>query len=441
MLGIVKRLLRVATSPPSCSDAAGHGGLVSLVLAGAVLFEIILCGIIITRIAYTEIDWVAYMQEVKGFLDGERDYRNLRGDTGPLVYPAGFVYVYSMLYWITDRGEDIATAQYLFMGLYVSLVMLVLSIYGRAASRAMPLWSILLVCTSRRVHSIFVLRLFNDGVAMWLLYAAVYLFILNRWRLGCLTYSLAVGVKMNILLFAPGLLLLLLQANGVLGTAACLTICAGVQLLLGAPFLLHHPVAYVSRSFELGRVFKFEWTVNFKFLSETAFVSPVLSIVLLLLTVATLSLFASKWVRSARAVKDFSAAYGVRGRAGGSSGSGKTLVGTGGVGGNAELHPEYIVKTLFVSNFVGIVFCRSLHYQFYSWYFHTLPFLLWQTSFPVAVRLAVLCGVEFGFNVFPATPVSSVVLQMCHVLLLAGLWVTPVVLDKEAATRSAAKDR
>lgn len=51
-----------------------------------------------------------------------------------------------------------------------------------------------------------------------------------RWRLGCLTYSLAVGVKMNILLFAPGLLLLLLQANGVFGTAVCLSICAGVQV-------------------------------------------------------------------------------------------------------------------------------------------------------------------------------------------------------------------
>lgn len=51
-----------------------------------------------------------------------------------------------------------------------------------------------------------------------------------RWRLGCLSYSLAVGVKMNILLFAPGLLLLLLQANGFLGTAVCLSICAGVQV-------------------------------------------------------------------------------------------------------------------------------------------------------------------------------------------------------------------
>lgn len=44
--------------------------------------------------ADTEIDWVAYMQEVGGFLDGERNYTALRGDTGPLVYPAGFVYLY-----------------------------------------------------------------------------------------------------------------------------------------------------------------------------------------------------------------------------------------------------------------------------------------------------------------------------------------------------------
>lgn len=36
------------------------------------------------------------MQEVEGFLDGERNYLNLRGDTGPLVYPAGFVYIYSV---------------------------------------------------------------------------------------------------------------------------------------------------------------------------------------------------------------------------------------------------------------------------------------------------------------------------------------------------------
>ncbi len=47
------------------------------------------------------------MQEVGGFLSGERNYFNLKGDTGPLVYPAGFVYIFSGLRWLTDDGDNI----------------------------------------------------------------------------------------------------------------------------------------------------------------------------------------------------------------------------------------------------------------------------------------------------------------------------------------------
>jgi alpha-1,3-mannosyltransferase len=55
----------------------------------------------------TEIDWRAYMQEVEGFLSGERNYMNLQGDTGPLVYPAGFVYVFVALRSLTDAGTNV----------------------------------------------------------------------------------------------------------------------------------------------------------------------------------------------------------------------------------------------------------------------------------------------------------------------------------------------
>lgn len=80
------------------------------------------------------------MQEVGGFLSGETDYMNLKGiefihwplvfaavllkgctiahvtcclilkrsgDTGPLVYPAGFVYLYSAFYWITSQVYNV----------------------------------------------------------------------------------------------------------------------------------------------------------------------------------------------------------------------------------------------------------------------------------------------------------------------------------------------
>ena len=50
-----------------------------------------------------------------------------------------------------------------------------------------------------------------------LFYAGLFLFVRNRWTAGCVVYSLAVSVKMNIFLFAPGLLCLLLQATGVRG--------------------------------------------------------------------------------------------------------------------------------------------------------------------------------------------------------------------------------
>lgn len=44
----------------------------------------------------TEIDWKAYMDECSGFLNGTTDYMLLKGDTGPLVYPAGYLMVHSV---------------------------------------------------------------------------------------------------------------------------------------------------------------------------------------------------------------------------------------------------------------------------------------------------------------------------------------------------------
>lgn len=48
-------------------------------------------------------------KQVNGFLEGERDYNNLKGDTGPLVYPAGFLYIYSAIQYIT--GGQVYPAQ------------------------------------------------------------------------------------------------------------------------------------------------------------------------------------------------------------------------------------------------------------------------------------------------------------------------------------------
>lgn len=127
-----------------------------------IAIELVLNLYIIQTVKYTEIDWKAYMQEVEGVVvNGTFDYGKLKGDTGPLVYPAGFVYVFSVLYYLTTFGKNIRVGQYIFMLLYLINIYLVFKIHER--SKKVPPFVMLLQCfSSYRIHSIYVLRLFND---------------------------------------------------------------------------------------------------------------------------------------------------------------------------------------------------------------------------------------------------------------------------------------
>ena len=48
----------------------------------------------------------------------------------------------------------------------------------------------------------------------------------------------------------------------------------------------------------------------------------------------------------------------------------------------AAVSPAHVAGVLMEGNFVGVFFARSLHYQFYEWYFHSLPLLLWRSNLP-----------------------------------------------------------
>ncbi|KAL7533187.1 hypothetical protein ACHAWF_004372 [Thalassiosira exigua] len=419
-------------------------------LAILVVTDAILTSIIVLRVPYTEIDWVAYMQEVTSYQGGERDYVNIRGDTGPLVYPSGFLYLYSWFKSLATSGRDdamdptgldgstsaeaIRRIQWLFTVLYAFNSIIVLGLYQkvlqrqrqeeRQQTRSMVVWcwriAMILTCLSKRVHSIFVLRLFNDAPAMMLLHISMFLFACcDSWAWGCVVFSLAVSVKMNVLLFAPGLLLLLLQKNrSLLGTLQHLSICALVQLVLGWPFLSTYPISYIKKAFEFDRVFFFKWTVNWKFLPESIFISKQWALLLLMCHLGTLGFLATKW---------WKASISQRGR----SKTAEWMSWTKSNRENLVLSPEYIIYTMFVSNFIGIAFSRTLHYQFYCWYFYSMPMLHWMASstdsvakisWTLITSIIAVFGVEYAFNTYPATTMSSMVLQLSHAFLLAKVF-------------------
>ncbi|KAK9763323.1 dolichyl-P-Man:Man(5)GlcNAc(2)-PP-dolichol alpha-1,3-mannosyltransferase [Basidiobolus ranarum] len=367
--------------------------------------ELLLNVLIIKKVAYTEIDWIAYMQEVGGFLGGELDYIKLHGDTGPLVYPAGFVYIYSGLYYLTANGQNIFRAQLCFAGLYLVTLLVVLRIYHKIEK--MPPYVMILLCCSRRLHSIYTLRLFNDPVAMCFLYLSILFLIESKWKLACILYSVAVSIKMNVLLFLPGLSLILFKAMGAYRALIHLSFCVMFQLILGFPFIQHNALSYFSRAFEFSRVFSYIWTVNWKFLSEEFFLNKQFATSLLVAHLATLVLFLTiKWTRQEKGLFRM-LAQGFQWR---------TTMNSA-----VSLSPDHICEMMFVSNFVGIVFSRTLHYQFYSWYYHTLPYLLWKSQLTLISRFLLLGAIEYCWNVFPATFYSSLLLQICHLVLLFSL--------------------
>jgi alpha-1,3-mannosyltransferase len=135
--------------------------------------EALLLAGIIYKVPYTEIDYSTYIQQAESFLNGELHYPSIRGDSGPLVYPAGHLYFYAFV----GQFKSLYFSQIVFAVLYLVNLFVVLQIYKKIFKHLD--WKHFALILSKRIHSIYVLRLFNDPVAM-LFYHIGVLLLLNR---------------------------------------------------------------------------------------------------------------------------------------------------------------------------------------------------------------------------------------------------------------------
>ncbi|KAI4524359.1 glycosyltransferase family 58 protein [Schizophyllum commune Loenen D] len=391
-LDLVKRLL---------FDRRYFAALAFLVLVG----DAVLTQLIIRFISYTEIDWDTYMKQVKIYIEGERDYTKISGPTGPLVYPAGHVYIHEWLYSVTDAGRNMSRAQQLYGLLYLASQSLTCVMYYCAGA---PNWLVILLPLSKRLHSIYVLRLFNDCWAVVAAQAAILAYQYNADLLGTILLSAGISVKMSIVLYVPGLLVLLFKRRGLLSTLGHLVVAAIVQISLGLPFLKVYPREYLGSAFDLSRVFLYKWTVNWRFVTEETFLSPLFAKALLVGHVSALVAFGLfRWCRAdggvlrvlERGFRRPSLPAGI-----------------------APVDARQTALVLFTSNLIGITFARSLHYQFYSWYAQQIPLLTWRSRLPLPLKIAIPLAIEYAWNVFPSTVASSAILLGAHLCLLLGIW-------------------
>ncbi|KAG1756515.1 mannosyltransferase [Suillus paluster] len=373
----------------------------SLVILG----DAILTQLIVRFVPYTEIDWKTYMVHIDLYLKGERNYVNITGPTGPLVYPAGHVHIHHLLHRITNAGRNVAQAQQIYAGLYVLSVVLVCAIYKKAN---IPNWTLLLLPLSKRLHSIFVLRLFNDCWSIIFVQAAILAFQSAWDDIGILLFSLALSIKMSAILYLPGLLVIIFKRHGFFATIRHMLVLASTQILLARSFLAADAKSYMQNAFDLSRIFLYKWTVNWRFVDERTFLSPTWAKGLLLGHVTVLIAFGLfRWCRSDGGVPRVLQ----RGLRRPSLPAGLAPVG-----------PDYVATVLMTSNLIGIIFARSLHYQFYSWYSQQVPLLTQRTRFPFVMQMALMGAIEYAWNVYPSTPLSSGLLLAANSLMLLGIW-------------------
>jgi len=356
------------------------------------------------------------MVQIRLFLDGERQYSKITGPTGPLVYPAFHVYIYTALYHLTDQGTNILRAQIIFANLYVVTLALVIACYRRVGA---PPWLLVPLALSKRLHSIFVLRLFNDCWATLGLWLAIYLLQRRKWAVGAIVWGLGLGVKMTLLLAAPGVGIILLQAAGLSGAVRSGISVALSQLLLAAPFLTRDTgLDYFLRAFDFGRQFLFKWTVNWRFVGEEAFLSKGFATGLLVVHLTVLLVFFQiKWVHpTASGLGEFVT---------------KQLSGVLTQGELAMISqmitPTSVMDTVLGSMVIGLLCARSLHYQFYAYLGWATPYLLWRAGGgPVWVLLNWAIQ-EYCWLVFPSTDISSgLVVMELAVQVMCALIAPPV---------------
>ena len=352
-----------------------------------------------------EVDWKSYVEIIEMIINGEYDYGLIKGENGYCVYPAGFVYEFYFIYYMTSRGKPIISL-FLFLFVFFIMTYVIFKVYDSVLPKEYNWIKIFCAVSTNVEHSVINHR-FNDSLAMTPLYLCLF-FLINNQKKGLyyatFFYALALSTKTNILLYLPGLIYIFTKIKGPIFAIIQLIIIILFQFIIGYPFIKVSAANYFGKTYDFSREFLYSQTMNWQFIPEEIFHSQFFYNTLAVVHLGILAIFfLFKWEKlSLNIFKDV--------RLNDWSWEMKVV----------PLNKNFILRVLFICNLIGILCFRSLHYQYVVWYFTSFPFLIWQTKFNDFFKVFYLLSYPFVFS-YQRSPLKSIVILIIHLILLISL--------------------
>lgn len=87
-----------------------------------------------------------------------------------------------------------------------------------------------------------------------------------------------------------------------------------------------------------------------------------------------------------------------------------------------RISPNCVLTNILAAIAIGMLFARSLHYQFYAYIALATPFLLWRSGMHPVLQFSLWIAQEWAWNVYPSTDMSSMVVVGVLFTTVASVW-------------------
>lgn len=171
--------------------------------------------------------------------------------------------------------------------------------------------------------------------------------------------------------------------------------------------------AYFKQAFDFSRAFLYKWTVNFRFLSEEAFLSSRLSYTLLCIHATLLmTFFQSRWIAPSGSpdlihfVKRYTTTFDWRIE--------EDIA--------KKVTAKFVTDTVLGCMAIGMLCARSLHYQFFVYISWATPYLLSRGGVHPIGIYAIWAAQEWAWLTYPSTNASSVTVLATLAIQIAAIW-------------------